>query len=131
MGEAKRRRDVNRRAMNDGSLWAWYPPDYQGDPAYGPFERVAGAIAEHLAEKQLVGENFPLHLVQLSDEAKQALDAKIRAIAQPILAEIRESCERSGRYEFDHIYDCDGELVEYAEIKRVMRRESVSMMHRL
>ena len=128
MGQAKRRREAIKKSMTDGSLWVWYPQEHQGDPMFGTFEVVADLIASHLAEKELFG-NMPIDL--FVDTKQEKLAAKIREVAEPILNEIKESCERQGNFEFDHIRDDDGDLIDYSELKRLPPNHSTSMMHSL
>jgi hypothetical protein len=95
---------------------------------YGVFDVVADVIACHLAEKELFGD-IPIEL--FVDTKQEKLAAKIREVAEPILKEIKESCERQGIFEFDHIKDEDGDLIDYSELKRLPPNHSTRMMHSL
>jgi hypothetical protein len=130
MGQAKRRREAIKKSMTDGSLWVWYPQEHQGDPMFGTFEAVADAIAHHLAQTKLFGD-IPIHLFGIAEQLGDKLEEKIQEAAKPILAEIRESCEKQGNFEFDHIRDGDGDLIDCAELKRLPPNHSTSMMHPL
>lgn len=129
MGQAKRRREAIKKSMTDGSLWVWYIPEHEGEPMYGTFDVVADVIACHLAEKELFG-NMPIDL--FVDTKQEKLAAKIREVAEPILKAIKDSCERQGNFEFDHIWDeDDGDLIDCSELKRLPPNHSTSMMHSL
>ncbi len=125
MGEAKRKRDRYRKAIENNERWILFPGE-NGELCSGSFEYFSNLIAKRYAWDKVyetVYKDIEYELIEKLErypERYPTLTAKVNRVWNEtynrMKSTIREHCAKYGKYQFNILTNEEGEIVDCEEL---------------
>jgi len=126
MGEAKRKRDRYRKAIENNERWILFPREIDGDACSGSFEYLSDLIADRFAKLEVektVYKDFDndqfMEVIGNPEQYSEIINEANRIESETfnrLKNSIRDHCAKYGKYEFNFLVDDEDQVIDREEL---------------